>query len=151
MQLKNGCMAVKLMEFVGLCGEVPVSLVRKLPGYYDYNRRLVTRLVQEGYMKERRMKGYRRRIVRSLSLTEAGLGQLQRVSPGRAQRIRAHLLAPENGHGNWKKTLRLHRGAACLLAAMKLNAVWQPGRQKDAALGNQLTYYSAYELAREYG
>ena len=32
MQLKNGCMAVKLMEFVGLCGEVPVSLVRKLPG-----------------------------------------------------------------------------------------------------------------------
>ena len=34
---------------------------------------------------------------------------------------------------------------------MKLNAVWQPGRQKDAALGNQLTYYSAYELAREYG
>ena len=151
MQLKNGCMAVKLMEFVGLCGEVPVSLVRKLPGYYDYNRRLVTKLVQEGYLKERRMKGYRRRIVRSLSLTEAGLGQLQRVSPGQAQRVRAHVLAPENGHGNWKKTLRLHRGAACLLAAIKLEAVWQPGRQKDAALGNQLTYYSAYELAREYG
>ena len=151
MQLKNGCMAVKLMEFVGLCGEVPVPLVRKLPGYYDYNRRLVTRLVQEGYLKERRMKGYRRRIVRSLSLTEAGLGQLQRVSPGQAQRVRAHVLAPENGHGNWKKTLRLHRGAACLLAAIKLKAVWQPGRQKDAALEKQLTYYSAYELAREYG
>ena len=48
MQLKNGCMAVKLMEFVGLCGEVPVPLVRKLPGYYDHNRRVVTRLVQEG-------------------------------------------------------------------------------------------------------
>ena len=62
MQLKNGCMAVKLMEFVGLCGEVPVSLVRKLPGYYDYNRRLVTRLVREGYLKERRMKGYRRSV-----------------------------------------------------------------------------------------
>ena len=150
MQLKNGCMAVKMMEFVGLCGEVPMSLVRKLPGYYDYNRRLVTRLVREGYLRERRMKGYRRRIVRSLSLTETGLRQLQRVSPGRAQRIRAHVLAPENGHGNWKKTLRLHRGAACLLAAMKLSAVWQPGRQKDAALGNQFTYYSAYELAREY-
>ena len=40
---------------------------------------------------------------------------------------------------------------ACLLAAMKLNAVWQPGRQKDAALGHQLAYYSAYELATEYG
>lgn len=151
MQLKNGCMAVKLMEFVGLCGEVPVALVRKLPGYYDYNRRLVTRLVREGYLKERRMKGYRRRIVRSLSLTETGLSQLQRVSPGQAQRVRAHVLAPENGHGNWKKTLRLHRGATCLLAAMKLNAVWQPGQQKEAALGKQLTYYSAYELATKYG
>ena len=32
MQFKKGCMAVKLMEFVGLCGEVPVSLLRKLPG-----------------------------------------------------------------------------------------------------------------------
>ena len=48
MQLKNECITVKLMEFVGLCGEVPVSLVRKLPGYYDYNRRLVTKLVGRG-------------------------------------------------------------------------------------------------------
>ena len=79
-------MAVKLIEFIGLCGEVPVSLVRKLPGYYDYNRRLVTRLVQEGYLKERRMKGYRRRIVRSLSLTEVGLGQIQRIRSRRADR-----------------------------------------------------------------
>ena len=34
MQLKNGCMAVKLLDFIGLCGEVPVSLVKTLPGYY---------------------------------------------------------------------------------------------------------------------
>ena len=53
MQLKNGCMAVKLLDFIGLCGEVPVSLVRMLPGYYDYNRRVVTALIREGYLKER--------------------------------------------------------------------------------------------------
>ena len=100
MQLKNGCMAVKLLDFIGLCGEVPVSLVRMLPGYYDYNRRMVTALIREGYLKERRMKGYYRRIVRSLSLTEFGLKQLQRVSPGRAQRVRSHALAPENEHGS---------------------------------------------------
>ena len=52
MQLKNGCMAVKLLDFIGLCGEVPVSLVRMLPGYYDYNRRVVTALIREGYLKE---------------------------------------------------------------------------------------------------
>ena len=151
MQLKNGCMAVKLLDFIGLCGEVPVSLVRKLHGYYDYNRRVVTGLVREGYLKERRMTGYRRRVVHSLSLTEAGLRQLQRVSPGQAQRVRAHVLAPESGHGNWKKTLRLHRGAACLLAAMRLGAFWQPGQKKDAVLGKWLTYYSAYELTTRYG
>ena len=151
MQLKNGCMAVKLLDFIGLCGEVPVSLVKTLPGYYDYNRRVVTALIREGYLKERRMKGYRRRIVCSLSLTESGAKQLQRVSPGRAQRVRSHALAPEDGHGSWKKTLRLHRGAACLLAAMKLGAIWQPGSQKESAIGEQLVYFSAYELAQKYG
>lgn len=148
MQLKNGCMAVKLLDFIGLCGEVPVSLVRMLPGYYDYNRRVVTALIREGYLKEQ---GYRRRIVRSLSLTELGSKQLQRVSPGRAQRVHSHALAPENGHGSWKKTLRLHRGAACLLTAMRLRAIWQPGNQKESATGEQLIYFSAYELTQKYG
>ena len=144
-------MAVKLLDFIGLCGEVPVSLVRMLPGYYDYNRRMVTALIREGYLKERRMKGYYRRIVRSLSLTESGSNQLQRVSPGRAQHVRSHALAPENGHGSWKKTLRLHRGAACLLAAMRLGAIWQPGSPKESATGEQLVYFSTYELAKKYG
>lgn len=151
MQLKNECMAVKLLDFIGLCGEVPVSLVRMLPGYYDYNRRVVTALIREGYLKERRIKGYRRRIVRSLSLTELGSKQLQRVSPGRAQRVHSHALAPENGHGSWKKTLRLHRGAACLLAAMRLCVIRQPGSQKESAMGQQLVYFSAYELTQKYG
>lgn len=151
MQLKNGCMAVKLLDFIGLCGEVPVSLVRMLPGYYDYNRHVVTALIREGYLKERRIKGYRRRIVRSLSLTELGSKQLQRVSPGRAQRVHSHALAPENGHGSWKKTLRLHRGAACLLAAMRLCVIRQSGSQKESAMGQQLVYFSAYELTQKYG
>ena len=150
MQLKNGCMAVKLLDFIGLCSEVPASLVRMLPGYYDYNRRVVTALIREGYLKERR-KGYRRRIVRSLSLTGLGSKQLQRVSSGRAQRVRSHVLAPENGHGSWKKTLRLHRSAACLLTAMRLGAIWQPGSPKESATGEQLVYFSAYELTQKYG
>ena len=76
MQLKNGCMAVKLMEFVGLCGEVPVSLVRKLPGYYDYNRRLVTKLVQEGYLIRRPSPTDRRKT--ELFCTEKALPVIRR-------------------------------------------------------------------------
>ena len=32
MQLKNGCMAVKLLDFIGLCGEVPVYGTIASPG-----------------------------------------------------------------------------------------------------------------------
>ena len=151
MQLKNGCMAVKLLDFIGLCGEVPVSLVRMLPGYYDYNRRMVTALIREGYLKVRRMNGYDRRCVRFLSVTEFGLILHQRFSPGRAQRVLSHALAPVNGHGVCKKTLRLHRGAACLLTAMRIRAIWQPGSQKESVMGKQLVYFSAYELTQKYG
>ena len=151
LRFKNGDKSLMMLELVGLCGEFPVALVRKLDGYYDYNRRLVTELVREGYLKERKFQGYRRRIVRSLSLTEKGLSKLRHLNPGSARQIGRHLLAPANGQGDWKKTLRLHRNAACLLAAEKLGAVWRPGKQKEALLGKELVYYSAYEIRKLFG
>ena len=53
LRFKNGDKSLMMLELVGLCGEFPVALVRKLDGYYDYNRRLVTELVREGYLKEK--------------------------------------------------------------------------------------------------
>ena len=43
----------RLLAFVGFCGEVPVALLRKTGGCYDYRRRVVTELVRTGYLKER--------------------------------------------------------------------------------------------------
>ena len=100
LRFKNGDKSLMVLELVGLCGEFPVALVRKLDGYYDYNRRLVTELVREGYLKERKFQGYRRRIVRSLSLTEKGLSKLRHLNPGSARQIGRHLLAPANGQGD---------------------------------------------------
>lgn len=140
-----------LLVFVGYCGEVPVSLVRKMDGYYDYNRRVVTKLVREGYLKERKFRAEQRHIVRSLSLTEVGLRQIQHLSPNHAAQVRQHYFAPKNGQGDWSKTLRLHRGAACLLVAMKIGAVWQPGKIHDAAHGKELVYYSTYQLNKSFG
>ena len=107
----------RLLVFVGFCGEVPVALLRKTGGCYDYRRRVVTELVRTGYLKERKFRGERRRVVRSLSLTSRGLNQIQHLSPGRAEQIRARLLAPADGQGDWRRTQRLHRNAACLLLA----------------------------------
>ena len=151
MKLKIGQFGFWLLVFIGYCGEVPVSLVRKMDGYYDYNRRVVTRLVRDGYLKERTFQAEQRHIVRSLSLTEAGLRQLQHLSPNHAAQVRRHDFAPKNGQGDWSRTLRLHRGAACLLTAMKLGAIWKPGKAKDAARGKQLVYYSTYQLNKSFG
>lgn len=151
LRFQSGDKSLKILELVGLCGEFPVALVREWDGYYDYNRRLVTELVREGYLKEREFQGYRRRIVRSLSLTEKGLSKLRHLNPGSSRQVERHLLAPANGQGDWKKTLRLHRNAACLIAAEKLGAAWRPGKQKEALLNDELVYYSAYELRKQFG
>lgn len=151
MKLNVGQFGFWLLVFVGYCGEMPVSLVKKMDGYYDYKRRVVTRLVREGYLKERKFRAEQCHIVRSLSLTEAGLRQIQHLSPNHAEQIRRHEFAPRNGQGDWNRTMRLHRGAACLLAAMKLGAIWKPGKTRDAAHGKQLVYYSTYQLNKSFG
>lgn len=140
-----------LLVFMGFCGEVPVALLRKTGGCYDYRRRMVTELVRTGYLKERKFPGERRHVIRSLSLTSRGLNQIQHLSPGRAEQIRACLLAPADGQGDWRRTQRLHRNAACLLLAHQLGARWVPGRRKDDARWKELVYYSAYELNKVCG
>ena len=46
-------------------------------------RRVVMRLAREGHLKKRKFQVKQRHIVRSLSLTEAGLWQIQHLSPNR--------------------------------------------------------------------
>ena len=151
MKWKTEYFGFRLLVFVGFCGEVPVALLRKAGGCYDYRRRVVTELVRTGYLKERKFRGERRRVVRSLSLTSRGLNQIQHLSPGRAEQIRARLLAPADGQGDWRRTQRLHRNAACLLLAHQLGARWVPGRRRDDARRKELVYYSAYELNKVCG
>ena len=118
----------RLLVFVGFCGEVPVALLRKAGGCYDYRRRVVTELVRTGYLKERKFRGERRRVVRSLSLTSRGLNQIQHLSPGRAEQIRARLLAPADGQGDWRRTQRLHRNARLPAAGPPAGGTMGPGQ-----------------------
>ena len=68
MKLKKGQFGFWLLVFVGYCGEVPVSLVRKMDGYYDYNRRVVTRLVQEDIAVRRFWYARWMRCIRRISI-----------------------------------------------------------------------------------
>ena len=84
----------RLLAFVGFCGEVPVALLRKTGGCYDYRRRVVTELVRTGYLKERKFRGERRHVIRSLSLTSRGLNQIRHLSPAGRNR---------SGHACWAR------------------------------------------------
>ena len=122
LELKFGQRGLKLLFLVGFCGEFPVSLLARYPGYYDYNRRIVTSLVREGYLKERKFRDYDDHVVRSLSLTKKGMEHIQAEAPTHGELILSHELSPASGQGDWKKTLRLHRSAACFLAAHQTSA-----------------------------
>ena len=150
LELKFGQRGLKLLLWVGCCGEFPMSLLVRYPGYYDYNRRIVTSLVREGYLKERKFRDYDNHVVRSLSLTKKGIEHIQAESPAHAELILSHELSPASGQGDWKKTLRLHRSAACFLAAHQAGAYWNPGEEKDVRSRTQLTYYGAYEFHTRY-
>ena len=151
LELKFGQRGLKLLFLVGFCGEFPMSLLSRYPGYYDYNRRIVTSLVREGYLKERKFRDYDNHVVRSLSLTKKGMEHIQAESPAHAEVILSHELSPASGQGDWKKTLRLHRSAACFLAAHQAGAYWVPGEEKDERSRTQLTYYGAYEFHTRFG
>lgn len=85
LELKTGQRGIALLVYVGFCGEFPMTGLKMFGGYYDYNRRLVTQLVREGYLKERKLAGYDRRVVRSLSLTSKGMEKLRKENSPMAQ------------------------------------------------------------------
>ena len=151
LELKVGQRGITFLIFVGFCGEFPIAGLKMFSGYYDYNRRLVTQLVREGYLKERKIKGYDRHVIRSLSLSAKGLAKLQDEDPAMAKLIAQHSLAPADGQGDRQKTLRLHRSAWCLLTAARIGAYWLPTKGKDKKLKEGAVYYGAYELNKMYG
>lgn len=151
LELKLGQRGLLFLTYVGFCGEFPMRALKMFSGYYDYNRRLVTRLIREGYLKERKFTGYDRRVVRSLSLSAKGLAKIRDENPAMAKKIAQHPLAPPDGQGDRWKTLRLHRNTYCLLTAARLGAYWLPGAKKKQQMENRPVYYGAYELNKMYG
>ena len=150
MKIRKGSTAELIMLVIGYCGEMPVSMLKMFAGYYDYNRRVVTALIREGYLQERRFHSEDRRVVRSLRVSKAGMEKLKELRPENAKEIELHLFSPEDGMGNWKRTKRLHRGAACLLLVIRLGALFRPVPEKDEEIGKRPVYYSAYEFNKRY-
>lgn len=143
-RMESGSAALYLLRMVGLLGEFPISFLDQLDGYYDYNRRRITELVREGYLRDWKFM-YSRRTIHSLSLTKKGVNAIKEYEPRRYALMKQHLYAPENAKSDRKKALRLHRNAACFLmgvsVADKLAADCTPPADPD-----EIFYYSTYMM-----
>ncbi len=143
MRMVKGSTALYLLGAVGLCGEFPISLLDQLKGYYDYNRRRITELVQDGYLRDWRFT-YCRRTIHSLSLTNKGLDTIKKRHPEQYDFIQSHLLAPTNARKDVSRAIRLHRNAACFLAATRFSDIMLdclPPSKVDCPV-----YYASYML-----
>ena len=143
-RMESGSSALYLLRMIGLLGEFPISFLDQLEGYYDYNRRRITELVREGYLRDWKFM-YSRRAIHSLSLTRKGLDAVKEYDPKRYALMKQHLFAPENAKGDRNKAIRLHRNAACFLMgtsiADKLAVDCTPPADPD-----EIFYYSTYML-----
>ena len=91
MKIRKGSAAETIMLVIGYCGEMPVSMLKMVGGYYDYQRRIVTELIRAGYLQERRFQSEDRHIVHSLRLSGAGMEVLKENCPVNAEDIEQHL------------------------------------------------------------
>jgi hypothetical protein len=150
LDIRKNSKAAGILAMVGLCGEFPMSQIKRLSGYYDYNRRLVTRLVQGHYLRERKFEINRKRI-QSLSLTDQGLQEVKGCFPNVGELIKKTIISPRDGQGDWKKTLRLHRGAACIMTARHLDATIKAEPSASSPPPDKAYYYPAYMLNKAEG
>ena len=62
---------LELLWFVGYSIEFPTQLAVRIGGGAEWNRRVMYRAIQEGYVRLYR-KQYKRHVIRSMSLTQKG-------------------------------------------------------------------------------
>ena len=67
-RMESGSSALYLLRMIGLLGEFPISFLDQLEGYYDYNRRRITELVREGYLRDWKFKSSLRNQMKSLEI-----------------------------------------------------------------------------------
>ena len=113
---KNYATMVRLLWFVGFCGEVPTGVAPRIGGSPEWNRHVLYRAVKLGYLTVFR-KDHNHRIVRTLRLTDDGLDYIGAYDA----KALSYILAKSHGgtvHTNQiDKTLRNSAVATAIVMA----------------------------------
>lgn len=150
---QNYARMAQILWFVGFCGEMPVSLAVRIDGHPEWNRHVVYRAVELGYLSIYRKK-HSRWIVRTLRLTDKGLDYIGTYD---SKGLR-YILATNHGgvvrRNQIEKTLRCCALATATVMAYSAGAEILPDRKpplgkRTSPSRTHLTcpvFYSAYEL-----
>lgn len=149
---------VRLLWYVGYCGDFPAQLASRIEGHPEWNRHVMYAGLKKGYLVLYRVK-YRDRIVRSLRITEDGLHYLASKDPGGYNTVLAHKSVMQATHlsNAPERILRRHAEAISLVMAEHAGAAIMPDskpslRKKDIAGASHdiesghAYYYSMFEL-----
>lgn len=124
---------VELLFYVGYCGEFPVYLASRIAGHWDWNRHVVYRALEKGYVTMYRGK-YRQRILRSLRLTDAGLEYLGTRDELSGRRVLSKMDENALSHAGLEKMSRAHSLAAGFVMSVNAGAVVFPEQKPSLML-----------------
>lgn len=124
---------VELLFYVGYCGEFPVYLANRIDGHWDWNRHVVYRALEKGYVTMYRGK-YRQRILKSLRLTDAGLDYLGTRDELSGRRVLAKMDENALSHAGLEKMSRAHSLAVGFVMSVNAGAVVFPEQKPSLML-----------------
>ena len=155
--MSNTNRMLDLLWLVGYCGEFPSELAVRVQGHPEWNRHVKYRALELGYLDLYRAET-RRRVIRSLRLTDTGLQYIGDRAPTALSYILAKRDQAEKAHSSLEKIMRAHSVAYGFVMSMKAGALFLPpdkpslllkqdtGYGKGPADTNKLYYYSPQEI-----
>ena len=149
---------LELLWFVGYCIEFPTQLAVRIGGGAEWNRRVMYRAIQEGYVRLYRKK-HKRHVIRSMSLTQKGFEYVAQRDPEAVSMIYSRVNSSERIYPGWiDKILRLHaiaigtvmsNAAGAMLLISQKPSLMSPAKRATNAVvpdPNKIYYYAAHEL-----
>lgn len=119
---------LELLWFVGYCVEFPTKLAVRIGGHPEWNRHVMYRAIEQGYVEVARGRS-RQRIIRSMRLTEKGLDYISMGDPKALSYILAKQNENSTAHSSIDKILRQQSLTIALLMAYNAGAEILPDRK----------------------
>ena len=149
---------LELLWFVGYSIEFPTQLAVRIGGGAEWNRRVMYRAIQEGYVRLYR-KQYKRHVIRSMSLTQKGYEYIAQRDPEALAMIYSRVNSSERVFPGWTdKILRLHaiaigtvmsHAAGAIIPISQKPSLMSPAKRVSNAITpdpTQIYYYASHEL-----